>query len=127
MTVKVMLLKSGEDVISDAKEVLNRDENNIIAYHLTNPFVMQLTTSEDDEIEIEGEESVPRTKFQVAYTHWAPLSAQREFIIPADWVVTIYDPHENIYKDYCKKHNITEEKPEETEEAATPAPVEVVE
>jgi|TARA_B100000073_G_scaffold314626_1_gene289931 hypothetical protein len=107
MTVKVILLKSGEDVISDAKEILNKSEDGIIAYHLSNPYAMQLTTTESDEIVVEGE--APKTKFQVAYSHWAPLSKQREFIIPADWVVTIYDPHDNILKDYCAKHEIKTE------------------
>jgi len=113
MTVKVILMKSGEDVISDAKEILNKSEDGIVAYHLSHPYVMQLTTTESDEIVVEGEESGPRTKFQVAYTHWAPLSKQREFIIPADWVVTIYDPHDNILRDYCAKHEIKTE--EETD------------
>jgi len=40
MTVKVMLLRSGEDVISDAKEILDNENNGIVAYHLSNPFVM---------------------------------------------------------------------------------------
>lgn len=106
MTVKVILMKSGEDVISDAKEILNKSEDGIVAYHLSHPYAMQLTTTEEDGITVEGEESKPKTKFQVAYTHWAPLSKQREFIIPADWVVTIYDPHDNILRDYCAKHDI---------------------
>jgi len=108
MTVKVILLKSGEDVISDAKEILNKDENGIVAYHLSNPYAMQLSVTEDDTIAVEGEEK-PKSKFQVAYTHWAPLSKQREFIIPADWVVTIYDPHDNILRDYCSKHEVKTE------------------
>ena len=41
MTVKVMLLKSGEDVISDAKEIMDNEKKGIVAYHLSNPFVMQ--------------------------------------------------------------------------------------
>jgi len=113
MTVKVILLKSGEDVISDAKEILNKSEDGIIAYHMTNPYRMNLTTAESDEIVVEGEEQKPETKFQVAYSHWAPLSSQREFIIPEDWVVTIYDPHENIMRDYCSKHQIEIEENED--------------
>ena len=111
MTVKVILLKSGEDVVTDAKEILDEERNGIVAYYLSNPYVMQLTTKveESDEIKLEGEESAPatKTKLQVQYTHWAPLSKQREFVIPADWVVTMYDPHDNIMRDYCEKHNIT--------------------
>jgi hypothetical protein len=106
MTVKVILLKSGEDVISDAQEILDKDQTGIIAYHLSNPYVMQLTTTTEETVEVEGDNPAPTTKFQVAYTHWAPLSKQRQFIIPSDWVVTIYDPHDNILRDYCAKHEI---------------------
>ena len=73
MTVKVMLLKSGEDVISDAKEIMDTEKKGIVAYHLSNPFVMQLTAEPSDELQVEGEDA-PRTKYSVRYTHWAPLS-----------------------------------------------------
>jgi hypothetical protein len=103
MTVKVILLKSGEDVISDAQEILDKENQGIVAYFLKNPYVMQLQAKPEDESSEDGQ---VKTKFQVAYTHWAPLSKQREFIIPSDWVVTIYDPHDNIMRDYCAKHEI---------------------
>jgi len=115
MTVKVILLKSGEDVIADAQELLERtttegEPQSIAAYFLKNPYVMQIQTKteEQQKVTVEGEEptATQQTKLQVVYTHWAPLSKQREFIIPADWVVTIYDPHDNILRDYCDKHEI---------------------
>jgi len=113
MTVKVILLKSGEDVISNAQEIVDKDNQGIVAYHLKNPYIMQLQTKEVDkqELLVEGKEDTPtsQTKFQVSYTHWAPMSQQQEFVIPSDWVVTIYDPVEKIKQDYMKKHNITEE------------------
>lgn len=121
MTVKVMLLKSGEDVISDAREIMDNEQKGIVAYHLSNPFVMQLTAEESDELQVEGQEE-PQTKYSVRYTHWAPLSKQRAFVIPADWLVTIYDPHDNILKDYCAKNNIDLEK----SESPTAPPVEEI-
>jgi hypothetical protein len=130
MTVKVMLLKSGEDVISDAREIMDNEQKGIVAYHLSNPFVMQLTAEENDELQVEGEEA-PQTKYSVRYTHWAPLSKQRAFVIPADWLVTIYDPHDNILKDYCAKNNIDLEEGESPTappvEEIPESPVEVVE
>jgi len=115
MTVKVILLKSGEDVISDAQEILDKENTGIVAYYLTNPYVMQLTSRVEESDEIVGEDEEPQSKttFSVQYTHWAPLAKQRQFVIPSDWVVTIYDPHDNIMKDYCSKHNIKVE--EETD------------
>jgi len=124
-----MLLKSGEDVISDAREIMDTENKGIVAYHLSNPFVMQLTAEESDELQVEGEDA-PRTKYSVRYTHWAPLSKQRAFVIPADWLVTIYDPHDNILRDYCAKNNINlEEEQSPTappEEVVPESPVEVV-
>jgi hypothetical protein len=121
MTVKVMLLKSGEDVITDAQEVRDKETDNIVAYHLMNPYVMQLTTVPvEPEGEITSEDDQPQVKISVSYTHWAPLSKQREFFLPADWVVTIYDPHDNIMVDYCKKHPPLEE---QTPNEVTPTEV----
>ena len=129
MTVKVMLLKSGEDVISDAKEIMDTENKGIVAYHLSNPFVMQLISEESDELQVEGQEA-PRTKYSVRYTHWAPLSKQRAFVIPADWLVTIYDPHDNIMRDYCAKNDINLEEDQTTTAPPEPevpvSPAEVV-
>ena len=52
MTVKVILMKSGEDVISDAQEIIDKENKGIIAYHLKNPYVMQLQTKEVEEAEL---------------------------------------------------------------------------
>lgn len=119
MSVKVILLKSGEDVISDAKEILDEERKGIIAYYLSNPYIMQLSTKteNDDGPTLDGETvDAPKTTFTVRYTNWAPLSKDRDFLIPSDWVVTIYDPHDNIMRDYCKKHNIeiTEDERDQT-------------
>ena len=121
MTVKVILMKSGEDVISDAREITDRDEKGIVAYHLKHPYVMQLQTKEVEspELLVEGDNPSPQTKFQVSYTHWAPMSQQQEFVIPSDWVVTIYEPVEKIKQDYMKKDNITEESEDGNDQTPT--------
>ena len=110
MTVKVILMKSGEDVISDAQEIVDKENKGIVAYHLKNPYVMQLQSKEveDAELLVEGEKPSSKTKFQVSYTHWAPMSQQQEFVIPSDWVVTIYEPVERIKQDYTAKHTVEE-------------------
>ena len=41
MTVKILLLKSGEDVITDVKEMISSDEK-VIGYFLTKPCVIKL-------------------------------------------------------------------------------------
>ena len=41
MTVKILLLKSGEDVISDVKEMISPDKK-VIGYFLSKPCVVKL-------------------------------------------------------------------------------------
>ena len=43
MSIKITMLKSGEDIISDVHEVMLPDENGnekVIAYKLTKPYVI---------------------------------------------------------------------------------------
>ena len=47
MTVKILLLKSGEDVITDVKEMVSSDEK-VIGYFLTKPCVIKLLPKKTD-------------------------------------------------------------------------------
>ena len=50
MTVKILLLKSGEDVIADVKEMVSPDEK-VIGYFLNKPCVVKLIPKDsEDEI-----------------------------------------------------------------------------
>ena len=44
MTVKVLVMKSGEDVIADVQEMVNADQQ-VIGYFLTRPVVVKLTSN----------------------------------------------------------------------------------
>ena len=53
MTIKILVLKSGEDVIADIKEMMTSD-NQVMGYILTKPCVVKLMsaaplTAEDDD------------------------------------------------------------------------------
>ena len=47
MTIKLALLKSGEEVISDIGEMVT-DKKTVVGYYFTNPCRAILTTSEDE-------------------------------------------------------------------------------
>ena len=53
MTIKILLLKSGEDVIADLKEMVSPDEK-VIGYFLNKPCVVKL---------------IPKDSEAVSYTH----------------------------------------------------------
>ena len=91
MTVKILLLKSGEDVISDVKEMISPDDK-VIGYFLSNPCIIKL---------------LPKTKgdkreTSISMYPWMPLAKEKEIPLPTDWVVTMVTPIkkvETMYKE----------------------------
>lgn len=91
MSVKLLVLKSYEDVIADVNEMMSGDK--VIGYLLKNPFVTRL----NDETRGGGS--------SVTYYPYIPLSKQKEIPIPCDWVVTIVEPHDEVKNSYLEHVN----------------------
>ena len=92
MTVKILLLKSGEDVIADVKEMVSPDKK-VIGYFLSKPCVIKLLpkTTEGDKRET-----------SISMYPWMPLAEEKEIPLPTDWVVTMVTPIkkvETMYKE----------------------------
>ena len=49
MTIKVLVLKSGEDVIADVQEMMS-SENQVMGYFLTKPCVVKLQAKETNKM-----------------------------------------------------------------------------
>jgi hypothetical protein len=97
MSIKLALLKSGEEVIADIKEIVNEDEK-LVSFLFSNPcavklIVPQLITEENE------------TNYNVSFRSWMPLSAETDIAVNADWVVSIVEPVEMIKKSYEEKMN----------------------
>lgn len=99
MTVKLALLKSGEDVIADMQEMVvdSDDEGNggkVVGYFFTKPCVVKLLNP-DNLTDENGNKA-----FEISMFPWAPLSKDTKIALPSDWVVTIMDPIEKLKKMY---------------------------
>ena len=90
MTIKLILLKSGEDVIADVSEMIlgEGDEKRVIGYHLDKPCVIRMT---DPNIQ-SSEGNAKKAGFEVSLFPWIPLSKDTTIPIPADWLITIVEP-----------------------------------
>lgn len=89
MTVKLLLLKSGEDVISDVKEMCvgDKEKPTVIGYYLTHPCRVKLI----------GEETQNgKPKFKMQLTPWMPLCKDKMIPIVSDWVVSITEPIDEL-------------------------------
>jgi hypothetical protein len=104
MSIKILLLKSGETVISDVKEMIEKDildKEKIWGYLLKNPFKMSVQSPMFLSEEI-GEDS---PSIQVAFSPWILLTEDKEMPIPYDWVVTIVEPVKDVKQMYEEKIN----------------------
>ena len=96
MSVQLVLLKSGEEVIADIKEFRN-SEDELVSYLFKDPHCVKVKTSQ---VLVE-EEGTPR--HEVLYYKWMSLSKDSDIIVNKDWVVCITDPLDSITKSYTEK------------------------
>jgi hypothetical protein len=103
MSVKIALLKSGESVIADIKELISEDK--VCGYLFTNPHKMQVSNSiflTEEQLE-PGDGTV-----SVTFSSWILFSSDNEIPVRPDWVVTIVEPVKSIKEMYEEKVNGTE-------------------
>ena len=98
MTVKLAILKSGEDIVADIKEMIvgEGDDARVVGYVLTKPVGVALNRKE---ITIDDEKET----VQIRLFPWCPLTKNEKIPITADWVVTIVDPIEKVKQMYEKE------------------------
>ena len=98
MTVKLAILKSGEDIVADIKEMVvgEGDEARVVGYVLTKPCGVSLNSKA---IKIDDEKDT----YQLKLFPWCPLTKNEKIPITADWVVTIVDPIDKITQMYTKE------------------------
>ena len=96
MTVKILLLKSGEDVIADVKEMVSPDKK-VIGYFLKKPCIVKLIPKNK-----KGETSI-------SMYPWMPLAKEKEIPLSTDWVVTMVTPVDKVEQMY--KEDVLNAKP----------------
>ena len=90
MTIKVLVLKSGEDVIADIQEMMS-SENQVMGYFLTKPCVVKLQAKETS------------SDVSVRMHPWMPFAREKMIPLSTDWVVTMVTPVESIQEMYQKQ------------------------
>ena len=104
MTVKLLLLKSGEQVLADTKELRRKDDvpmiDKVYGYLISKPHKVTankplvLTENVNEERNVE-----------ITLSPWILLTEDKVMTIPKEWVITIVNPIESIVKMYGEKTN----------------------
>jgi hypothetical protein len=93
MTVKLILLKSGENIISDVKEGFYDEK--LVCYILENPCKVTINGSYKILDQENGD-----NQYSVSLVKWPILAKDDTVEIVPDWIVTIVSPNDNLKELY---------------------------
>ena len=96
MSVKITLLKTGEQIISDMKELV--DNGKPVGYLFGNAH--RIITEKEFLAESNDDRQI-----QIILSPWILLSADKEVLIPKHQVVTIVEPIDSLKEMYSEKIN----------------------
>ena len=99
MSIQLTLLKSGEEVIADIKEIRQEGTDELVSYLFKDPYYVKIKTTE---VLVEQE---TRPKHELAYYKWMTLSKDDEIIVNKDWVVCITNPIDSVKQNYEERMN----------------------
>ena len=99
MSIQLALLKSGEEVIADIKEIRQEETDVLVSYLFKDPYCVKIKTTQ---VLVEDES---RPKHELAYYKWMSLSKDDDVIVNKDWVVCITDPLDSVKKNYEERMN----------------------
>jgi hypothetical protein len=99
MTVQLVILKSGEEIISDVREIIDKDTEKQMSLVFINPYLVSVNATET--LYLTEEKTEPYAS--VSFTPWIPLSKSKQYFVPHEWVVTICEPHDDILNSYLQK------------------------
>ena len=114
MTVKLSLLKSGEDVIADIEEMI-LDEK-VVGYFFNDPCVVKLLAKDAG--------NAGKTPCQLQLTPWLPLTQEKKIPVAPDWVITMVEPMpqlKKMYEDGVLKDGGQDDQSSSTDDATTTA------
>jgi hypothetical protein len=96
MTIKLALLKSGEDIIADIKEMIvgeTEETKRVVGYFFHRPCAIRMRNPQEI---MESEDK----SFQVSLFPWVPISKDSTIPVPSDWIVTIVEPIDKLTELY---------------------------
>tara|TARA_B100001250_G_scaffold241549_1_gene207521 strand:+ start:159 stop:554 length:396 start_codon:yes stop_codon:yes gene_type:complete len=101
MTIKLALLKSGEEVISDMTEMMSGSDGDgqVVGYFFRHPCRASLTTPD---IQVDSKQENGRQPVSIKLLPWLPLSKDENIPVVADWVISIVEPQDKLMEMYKK-------------------------
>ena len=109
MSIKLAVLKSGEDIIADVKEIMSED--NVVGYLLHKPHSVLC-----EEPLLVEEEDEQNGSIQIRLRPWLILSKDDKVPVRPYWLVTIVEPVDMLKEMYQEKVNGQTDQTDSTDE-----------
>tara|TARA_Y100001980_G_C14515758_1_gene291090 strand:+ start:188 stop:508 length:321 start_codon:yes stop_codon:yes gene_type:complete len=105
MSTKLLLLKSGEQVIAEAKELVRKEGDyrlvdKVYGYLLTQPHKVSVNKPM-----VLTEDINDQSNVEITLSPWILLTNDKVMTVPKEWVITIVNPIDSIEKMYQEKIN----------------------
>jgi len=103
------MLKSGEDIIADVKEIKSNED--VVGYFFHDPFIVKMYSPDEpvvlsEETEVKGVHGATKeisSRVGITFYPWVPLSSDSKIPCSADWIITITEPLDNLRQLYQEK------------------------
>jgi hypothetical protein len=96
MSIRVVKLKSGEDIIADVSEVQHKDTGARQAFIFDKAYLIQI-----EKVYADGDEGKNlQYTGRILLEKWQPLTHDEEIAVNPDWVVSIVEPILSVLEAY---------------------------
>jgi hypothetical protein len=101
MSIKLVVLKTGENLISEVKELIS--EEKVCGYLFENPFKVKVINP----VVLSSTESVDVTQeeISISVSRWIELTNETKIPVSFDTVIAIVEPLESLKNFYMEKIN----------------------
>ena len=100
MTIKLCLLKSGEDIITAITEMRTQEgeDGRVVGYFMDKPCVVKMRNPQTQA----PDGNTQKAGFEVSLFPWMPLSADTRIPVTADWLITMVEPTAKLKEMYIE-------------------------
>ena len=100
MSVRVVRMRNGEDVIADVFEIAANDEpKKAVAFRMDHPYNVCVVET-DQELLVESEGVQKMSSPEIQFAPWAPLAKDRRVILRLDEIISAYDTYPEVIEKY---------------------------
>ena len=100
MSVRVVRMRNGEDVIADVFEIAANDEpKKAVAFRMDHPYNVCVVET-DQELLVESEGVQKMSSPEIQFAPWAHLAKDRRVILRLDEIISAYDTYPEVIEKY---------------------------